>query len=92
MAADADSHAVRSRFEALCPILDQIQDNTRSASISIGVLHHGEVIFTRSSGFRDVEFRAPADTETSYLLYSLTKAFTAACCGILVDEGKLKWT
>ncbi|WKT45181.1 CbxX/CfxQ [Fusarium oxysporum f. sp. vasinfectum] len=35
-------------IEALCPILDQIQDNTRSASISIGVLHHGEVIFTRS--------------------------------------------
>ncbi|PNP80385.1 hypothetical protein FNYG_05984 [Fusarium nygamai] len=92
MAADADSNAVRSRIEALCPILDQIQDNTRSASISIGVLHHGEVIFTRSRGFRDVESRAPADSETNYLLCSLTKAFTAACCGILVDEGKLEWT
>ncbi|KAJ0144632.1 Inositol 2-dehydrogenase [Fusarium oxysporum f. sp. albedinis] len=65
-----DLDAVRSRIEALCPILDQIQDNTRSASISIGVLHHGEVIFTRSRGFR----------------------FTAACCGIPVDEGELNWT
>ncbi|KAF5565559.1 beta-lactamase transpeptidase [Fusarium napiforme] len=92
MAADADSDAVRSRIEALCPVLDQIQDNTRSASISIGVLHHGEVIFTRSRGFRDVESREPADSETNYLLCSLTKAFTAACCGILVDEAKLEWT
>ncbi|KAG5806015.1 hypothetical protein H9Q71_009393 [Fusarium xylarioides] len=90
MAVDVDSEAVRSRIEALCPILDQIQDNTRSASISIGVLHHGELIFTRSRGFRDVESQAPADLETNYLLCSLTKAFTAACCGILVDEGKLE--
>ncbi|KAF5586001.1 beta-lactamase transpeptidase [Fusarium subglutinans] len=92
MAADMDSDAVRSRLEALCPILDQIQDNTRSASISIGVLHHGEVVFTRSRGFRDAESLAPVDSATNYLLCSLTKAFTAACCGILVDEGKLEWT
>ncbi|KAF9770015.1 hypothetical protein IL306_012482, partial [Fusarium sp. DS 682] len=76
----------------LCPVLDQIQENTRSASISIGVLHQGQVIFTRSRGFRDVESQAPADSDTSYLLCSLSKAFTAACCGFLVDEGKLKWT
>ncbi|SCO31156.1 uncharacterized protein FFNC_01848 [Fusarium fujikuroi] len=92
MTADVDSDVVRSRIEDLCPTLDQIQDNTRSASISIGVLHHGEVIFTRSRGFRDVESQAPADSGTNYLLCSLTKAFTAACCGILVDEGKLEWT
>ncbi|KAF5578009.1 beta-lactamase transpeptidase [Fusarium pseudocircinatum] len=93
MDADADlAEAVRSRIEALCPILDQIQESTRSASISIGVLHHGEVIFTRSRGFCDVESQAPADSEKNYLLCSLTKAFTAACCGILVDEGKLEWT
>ncbi|CZR43682.1 uncharacterized protein FPRO_07401 [Fusarium proliferatum ET1] len=91
MTADVNSDVVRSRIEDLCPILDQIQDNTRSASFSIGVLHHGEVIFTRSRGFRDVESEAPADNETNYLLCSLTKAFTAACCGIL-DEGKLEWT
>ncbi|KAF5253690.1 hypothetical protein FANTH_1382 [Fusarium anthophilum] len=91
MAADMDSDAVRSRLEALCPILDQIQDNTRSASISTGVLHHGEVVLTRSRGFRDAESQAPVDSETNYPICSLTKAFTAACCGILVDEGKLEW-
>ncbi|KAG5769659.1 hypothetical protein H9Q73_013511 [Fusarium xylarioides] len=92
MMTDIGADVVRARIEALCPILDQIQDNTWSASISIGVLHHGELIFTRSRGFRDVESQAPADSETNYLLCSLTKAFTAACCGILVDEGKLEWT
>ncbi|KAF5653972.1 beta-lactamase transpeptidase [Fusarium sp. NRRL 25303] len=91
MASDVDSDAVRSRIGALCPTLDRIQDNTRSASISIGVFHHGEVILTRSCGFRDVESQAPADSETNYLICSSTKAFTAACCGILVDEGKLEW-
>ncbi|KAF4958956.1 hypothetical protein FGADI_2035 [Fusarium gaditjirri] len=86
-----DADAVRSRIEDLCPVLDQIRDNTRSASISIGVLHHGQVIFTRSRGFRDVESQVPADDDTNYLLCSLSKAFTASCCGILVDEGKMEW-
>lgn len=38
-----------------------------------------------------MESQAPADSETNYLLCSLTQAFTAACYGILVDEGKLEW-
>ncbi|KAF5686947.1 beta-lactamase transpeptidase [Fusarium circinatum] len=83
-----DADAVRSR---LCAPFSIKSNNTRSASISIGVLHEGQVIFTRSRGFRDVESQAPADSDTNYLLCSLSKAFTASCCGILVDERKLKW-
>lgn len=81
-----------SRIKATSPTLDSIQENSRSASISIGVLHQGEVIYTRSAGFRDATEGKLADVHTTYLCASLTKAFIAACCGILVDEGKLQWT
>ncbi|KAI5457325.1 beta-lactamase/transpeptidase-like protein [Mariannaea sp. PMI_226] len=92
MAVDLSIEAVRSRIDALSPILDQIQDNTRTASINIGVLHYGEVIYTRSSGVRDIKSQEPVDSNTMYLLCSLSKGFTACCCGILVEEGKLSWT
>lgn len=36
--------------------------------------------------------RLPPDENTTYKIGSLTKGFTAAMIGILVDEGKLNWT
>ncbi|KAL6912531.1 hypothetical protein FSST1_010291 [Fusarium sambucinum] len=91
MSLDLSIEAVKSRISALAPILDTIQDNTRTASISIGVLHQGEVIYTRSRGVRDVESGQSANSDTNYLLCSVSKAFTASCCGLLVHERKLKW-
>ncbi|KAI1126532.1 beta-lactamase/transpeptidase-like protein [Nemania abortiva] len=92
MSTDLSIDAIRSRVEALSSSLDAIRLNTGSASISVGVVHQDEVIFTHSYGFRDVKKQLPADSDTTYLLASVTKAFIAAACGILVDEGKLQWS
>ncbi|CAF3473958.1 unnamed protein product [Fusarium graminearum] len=91
MSLDLTIEAVQSRIHAVTETLDRIQDNTGTASISIGVLHQGEVIYTRSRGVRDVDSGQAADPDTNYLLCSVSKAFTASCCGLLVHEGKLKW-
>ncbi|KAM0491755.1 hypothetical protein ACHAP8_010385 [Fusarium lateritium] len=91
MSLDCSIEAVKSRIHAVAPTLDAIQDNTRTASISIGVLHQGEVIYTRSRGVCDSDSGQTANPDTNYLLCSVSKAFTASCCGLLVHEGKLKW-
>ncbi|KAF2171406.1 hypothetical protein M409DRAFT_50852 [Zasmidium cellare ATCC 36951] len=60
-------------------------------STSIGVLHHGRVLLSRSIGNRDGDPGHPADDSSVYLIGSLSKALVAAAVGILVDEGKLSW-
>jgi CubicO group peptidase (beta-lactamase class C family) len=60
--------------------------------LSIGILHYNKVIYTKTFGHRDVEAQIPGDAETIYYLGAMTKGFTAAAIGILVDEEKLDWS
>lgn len=70
----------------------QIANITSTPGLSVGVLHHGQVIHTTSYGFRDVPNQLPPNADTSFLICSLTKAMTASLVGIMVDEGKLNFT
>jgi CubicO group peptidase (beta-lactamase class C family) len=71
--------------------IDRVKDLCRVPSISVGVLHEGEVIFMESLGLRDVQHKLEANCDTSYLLGSVSKMFASAALGILVDEGKISW-
>ncbi|KAI0112037.1 putative D-aminoacylase [Nemania sp. FL0031] len=79
-------------LQALGPVISQICETAGTPGLSLGVLHHGEVIHQANFGFRDVDARLPPDDHTAYVVGSLTKAITAAMVAILVDEGKLTWT
>lgn len=71
----------------------------RVPSISVGVLHQGEVVFAKSVGSRVIDQTAegtkgtalPATPETAYLIASCSKIILACAVGILVDEGKMSW-
>ncbi|KAF2971292.1 hypothetical protein GQX73_g2242 [Xylaria multiplex] len=80
------------RLQGLGAIISQICDIAGTPGLSLGVLHHGQMIHQANFGLRDVEARLSPDEHTVYVLGSLTKAITAAMIGILVDEGKLSWT
>ncbi|EHL01514.1 putative protein fmtA [Glarea lozoyensis 74030] len=60
-------------------------------SLSIGVLLHGEVIYTGHHGRKDITKSEPPNDDTLYHIASLTKLLTAAAIGVLIDEGKLHW-
>ncbi|WP_170319489.1 serine hydrolase [Polyangium spumosum] len=51
----------------------------------------GEVAFARGYGTRELDGAAPVDAHTRFPVASLTKTFTAAAVGALVDEGKFAW-
>ncbi|KAF2120271.1 beta-lactamase/transpeptidase-like protein [Lophiotrema nucula] len=80
-----------SRVQASLPLLKEIKKITCSASISWGVIHEGQILLTHAEGLRDVRQNLPANTDTAYLLASLTKAFISALCGLLVEERLLDW-
>ena len=60
-------------------------------SMSIGVVKDGQVVFTGSFGYADLEKKQEACGDTLYQIGSCSKAFTAAAATILVDQGKLEW-
>ncbi len=58
---------------------------------SVAVVKDGKVIYIKSFGTRDLSTGKPVTNETLFSIGSTTKALTAVCLGILVDEGKVKW-
>jgi CubicO group peptidase (beta-lactamase class C family) len=83
--------AIVERLAATKNLIEKISKISGSVGLSLGVLHEGEVIYTDNVGFRDVEDGVRPDSDTIYHLGSLTKALTAACMAILVEQKKLDW-
>lgn len=79
------------RLRALGPTIVEICRLSVSLGVSLGVLYKNGIIHVDNFGYRDVEGKIPPDYNTVCYLASLSKAFTAACIGILVDEKKLEW-
>lgn len=53
------------------------------------VAQHGRVIFDSAAGLADVRRKIPVMPDTPFLVYSVTKAFTAICVHQLVEQGKI---
>jgi CubicO group peptidase (beta-lactamase class C family) len=59
--------------------------------LSVAVVKDGKVIFKKGYGTTELGKATGFDTSTLSICASTTKAMTAVCVGMLVDEGKLKW-
>lgn len=59
--------------------------------LAIVVIKNNNVVFKKSYGVRELGTSKMVNNQTMFVCASTTKAMTAACMGILVDEGKLNW-
>jgi CubicO group peptidase (beta-lactamase class C family) len=59
--------------------------------LAITVVKDGKVIFKKGYGVQELGTSNQVNTQTLYACASTTKAMTATCMGMLVDEGKIKW-
>lgn len=59
--------------------------------LAIVVVKDNQVVFKKAYGTRDMSTDKPVDTQTLFACASTTKAMTAACMGMLVDQGKISW-
>lgn len=64
----------------------------QTPGISVAVVKDGKIIFTKAYGVRELGKPQPYTTKTLSACASTTKAMTATCMGMLVDEGKVKWS
>jgi CubicO group peptidase (beta-lactamase class C family) len=58
-------------------------------SITIGIVSHGNLVWTKSYGFADMSMKRPADRQTVYRIGSITKMFTGVMLLQLIRDGKV---
>jgi CubicO group peptidase (beta-lactamase class C family) len=59
-------------------------------SITIGVVSGGNLMWTKSYGYADIEKKVPATRDNVYRIASITKQFTALMLLQLVEQGKVR--
>lgn len=59
--------------------------------LALAVVKDDKLVLIRGYGVRKVGETTPVDGHTVFAIGSVTKSFTAAAVGILVDEGKVRW-
>src|SRR4051812_10271051 len=64
----------------------------KTPGLSVVVVKNDAVVFKKAYGLKNIDTREPFNTTTLSICASTTKAMTAACMGMLVDAGKVKWT
>ncbi|MBK8518157.1 MAG: serine hydrolase [Saprospiraceae bacterium] len=73
-------------------MIEQGMKDWKIPGLSAIVVKDGEVVFQKSYGVRDKEANLPVDNNTLFAMASTTKAIVAMSLGMLVDQGKIKWT
>jgi CubicO group peptidase (beta-lactamase class C family) len=58
---------------------------------AVAAVQDGRVVVAEGWGQRDLEAKLPVTSDTLFAIGSVTKAFTAATIGALVDDGLLDW-
>src|SRR5262245_9848125 len=59
--------------------------------LAIAVVKDGDLVIARGYGVCEIGSDRRVSQDTVFSIASCTKSFTAACIGMLVDEGKLQW-
>jgi CubicO group peptidase (beta-lactamase class C family) len=78
--AEFDRYAVKSMADWKIP------------GMAVGIVLEGETIFAKGYGVKALGGSLPVSEKTIFQIGSTTKAFTATLAGMLVDEGKFKWS
>jgi D-alanyl-D-alanine carboxypeptidase len=68
---------------------DALETNNRFMG-GVAVSKDGEIIYTRTIGFSDIENNVKANENTKYRIASITKTFTAVLVFKAVEKGKIK--
>jgi CubicO group peptidase (beta-lactamase class C family) len=76
---DFDAYIEKSRIQWQMP------------GVAVVLVKDSKVILKKGYGVRRLGDKTPVDDQTLFVCASTTKAMTAACMGILVDQGKIKW-
>lgn len=70
----------------------RVMQDWEAPGIAVAVVKDDSVVFAKGFGVREVGGGDPVDEHTVFAIASTSKAFTAAALGMLVDEGRLRFS
>jgi CubicO group peptidase (beta-lactamase class C family) len=82
---------IRNPEEEFNQYVHQALQDWEVPGAALVVVKDGKVVYKQAFGIRTLGQPEPVDTQTLFACASTTKAMTATCMGMLVDEGKLQW-
>jgi CubicO group peptidase (beta-lactamase class C family) len=88
---EAKSEQQKVVLQQLRAFVDSTMKSWKVPGLAMAIVKDGEVILSEGFGWRNVEAKLPVTPNTLLAIGSCSKAFTAACLGILVDDGKVEW-
>lgn len=83
--------AQQASFQAFDAYVEKAMRDWEVPGAAIAIVRNDSVIFARGYGVRELGKPARVDQNTVFAIASITKSFTSAGVGMLVDEGKVKW-
>jgi CubicO group peptidase (beta-lactamase class C family) len=83
--------AVIARFAAFDAFIAQTLKAYHVPGAAVVVVENGKIAFIKGYGVREITKLARVDENTIFQMASVTKTFTAAAAGTVVDDGKLSW-
>ncbi|MDX2360199.1 MAG: serine hydrolase [Crocinitomicaceae bacterium] len=86
------SHGQNKRYtKILDEFIEQGMTDWNIPGLSAVVVQNNDVVYHRSFGVLEKDKDQKVNEETLFTMASTTKAITAICLGMLVDEGKIAW-
>jgi CubicO group peptidase (beta-lactamase class C family) len=70
-------------------LFDTMMENGLHHGAQLAVYRNGSLVYQRSGGFADRRHRRPVSPQTPFMVYSVTKTFTAAAVHQLADRGHI---
>ncbi len=71
--------------------IEQARKDWNIPGMAVAIVKDDSVVFSEGFGVRSIKGTDKVDGNTAFAIASNTKAYTAACIAMLVDEGKLSW-
>ena len=82
----------QSKVEILDSYIEKARKDWAVPGLAITVVKDGKVLLSRGYGIRELGKNTRVNSKTLFGMMSTTKAMTAVGMGMLVDEGKVRWS
>ncbi|HMJ68715.1 MAG TPA: serine hydrolase [Cyclobacteriaceae bacterium] len=89
--AQTKPQPVDKKVQELDAYIQKAQKEWDVPGMAVVVVKDGKVLLSKGYGVRELGTTNAVDSKTLFACASTTKAMTATCMGILVDEGKVSW-
>ncbi|MFT5205656.1 MAG: CubicO group peptidase (beta-lactamase class C family) [Phycisphaerales bacterium] len=88
---DSTTLTLEQRLEHLVQKLEAKRVEYNIPGMALAVVLHDKIVLEHSFGHSNLEEEIAVTPDTLFAIGSVTKSFTSAAVGVLVDDGKMRW-